>query len=66
MLRKLSSILLVLNPISGFMIVASIITRHWYLIPLFILLVIYNMKLYFYTHNNKSERSSKLNKSLNE
>lgn len=38
MLRKLSSFLLVLNPISGFMIVLSIMTGHWYLCPLFIIL----------------------------
>lgn len=66
MLRKLSSFLLVLNPISGFMIVLSIMTGHWYLCPLFIILVHYNMKLYFYTHDNKSERTSKLNKLLND
>lgn len=55
-MKILSNILLILNPISGGLIIFSIIdgfwhgTYWWLLIPAFILIVVYNVKLHLYAY----------------
>lgn len=52
-MKTLSNMLLILNPVCGFLIVVSIATSHWYLIFPLILVVILTLK--FYCHQHKEE-----------
>lgn len=58
-MKLLSSIMLILNPISGFFMLACLLGGYWYLIPLLILGVVLNMKFYFYTHKAECEAYDK-------
>jgi hypothetical protein len=49
-LKILSNILLVLNPLYGFLFFACLVSGYWYYSPLFILTIILTLKFYFYTH----------------
>lgn len=52
-IKFLSSFMLILNPIGGFLIVAALWSRQLYFLPLIILGVILNLKFYFYTHKEE-------------
>ena len=66
-MKLLTNILLILNPISGFIMLASVMKGGLYflLIPFLILLVVMNFKLYFRYHNQSSDREGKIDKILN-
>lgn len=54
-MKTLSSILLILNPICGFFIVASFVSGYWYCFPLFIIPVILTLKFYFHQHREEHQ-----------
>lgn len=51
-MKIISNILLILNPICGMCIIACFMSGHWYLFPLFIIIVILTLKFYSYTHKD--------------
>ncbi len=48
--KIISKLLLVLNPICGFLMIASIISGYWYLVFPLILMVVLVIRFYFYTN----------------
>lgn len=57
-LQILSCILLVLNPISGFLMFASIFTGHWYFVPILISVIYFTLSFYFYMHRIEHARKT--------
>jgi hypothetical protein len=54
-MKVLTSFMLILNPVAGFFIFACIFASHWYLIPLLVIGIILNLKLYFWAHKEEHE-----------
>ncbi len=52
-MKALTKILLILNPIAGFLIISFIVYGKWYLVPFVIIGVVLNIKLYLYTHKEE-------------
>jgi len=57
-LKILSCVLLALNPISGFLMVASLISGHWYFIFPLILVVYLTLSFYFYMYRIEHARKT--------
>lgn len=70
-MKKLSEILIILNPVFGFCMVGSIMysvstnSYWWLLIPVFIVAVVYNLKFYFKTHQEESDAYDKWVEDMN-
>ena len=55
-MKILSNILLILNPIFGFSLFCIFFTKYWFIFPIFIILIILNLKFHFYTHKDEIKK----------
>jgi len=54
-MKVLSNILLIANPICGFLMFASFFSPYWFLFWVFPIIIYYNLKLHFYAYRKEHE-----------
>lgn len=62
----LTKITLILNPITGFMIVAAILSGYWFLFPLGLCVVYFTLKFYAWGNKESCDESDKWWKKMNQ